>query len=222
VFHSISASEDTILAYKKTKEFAYIYYLDSLLKHSEKIKIDTISPENMNRINPGKGNRPVAEEQTISAPSVNIFNNGFVKLLLWVLAIGFIAFILYKLFLGESFFRKQTLRNEPAKEEIDETPLEASGYDRLINEAIQSKNFRLATRYLYLQTLQSLNQHGAILFSIAKTNYQYVRELQNKSYQNEFSSLTLNYEYVWYGDFNINEELFTRLQRQFNQFHKKI
>ncbi len=217
---NITISDDSIRDYKKRKEFAYIYNLDSFLQHSAKLKIDTINPDNFNRLKPAK-NRRINKAKSISEPGPGIFDIGFVKIILWLLAIGFIVFILYKLFLGEAMFKKAPAKNKVVKKE-EEVSLDPSGYNLLVNEAIQNKNFRLAIRYLYLEALQNLTQAGAIQFSPDKTNYEYVRELLNKSYQNEFASLTLNYEYVWYGRFDINEDLFGILRKEFNQFHQKI
>ena len=217
---NITISDDSILEYKKRKDFAYIYNLDSLLQHSGKLKVDTINPDNLNRIKPLKNN--TNESKSIPGSTTSIFDNGMVKIFLWLLAIGFIVFVLYKLFLGEGMFKKEPSKNKPVNPEGEEAILSPAGYDRLIYEAIQTKNFRLAIRFLYLQALQNLTLIGAVQFTPDKTNYEYVKELFNKSYQNDFASLTLNYEYVWYGRFDINEDLFVRLRKDFNQFHQKI
>ena len=216
---NISIKSDSILDYKKRKEFAYIYNLDSLLKQSSKLIIDTINIDNLNRAKPSKKSGDSIPESTQSTGS--IFDNGFIKIFLWILAISFIVFVLYKLFLGEGMFRKEPVSRK-AEEVPEETRLEPSGYDKLINEAIANKNYRLAIRYHYLQALQNLNVAGAIHFSTDKTNYEYVRELSNKVYQNNFASITLNYEYVWYGHFDIDEAVFSRLQKDYRAFNQKI
>ena len=149
----------------------------------------------------------------------NIFDNGLIRILLWILATGFIGVILYKLFLGESLFKRESLKAAtPGKEE--EIILDPLSYDKLISEAREKKNFRLATRYLYLKALQSLVQAGVVHFAPEKTNDMYVKELEGKSYQADFASLTRSYEYVWYGRFEINENIFTRLLNTFNEFHQ--
>ena len=217
---NIPLSGNSIQEYKKGKEFSYIYNLDSLLRHSGKIKIDTINPDNLARFKPV--NKSASTTQSIAQPPANIFNNGVIKILLWTLALGFILFILYKLFLGEALFKKDPVKNELVRYEQEKISLESSGYDLLINEAVQNKNYRLATRFLYLQALKNLSQTGLIEFSPDKTNNQYVRELLNKPYQKEFASLTLQYEYIWYGKFGLSEDLFGSLRKDFTQFQQKI
>ena len=214
----ITIPEDSIYAYKKRQEFAYVNHLDSLLKLSVKLKVDTFSPENSSRVKPGKNGQPAT--QNIYRPGTSMFNNEWVHIFLWLLAAGFILFILYKLFLGDSLFKKEPATSQPGQKEEVENVLQAGGYDRLINEAVRDKNFRLAIRFLYLQVLQTLSQAGAIEFTTDKTNYEYVRELYHKPYQPSFALLTLNYEYVWYGRFEINEALFEKLRKEFNEFHQ--
>ena len=95
-------------------------------------------------------------------------------------------------------------------------------YNRLLNTAINKKDYRLATRYLYLQSLQKLIIAGAITYSPDKTNHQYLMEIYDKPYRQEFSLLTLHYEYAWYGDFLMEETGFTILQKKFISFNKQV
>ena len=138
------------------------------------------------------------------------------------MAVLFIGFILYKLFLTENFFRKTPRKFKITEQEPEEKGITSSEYEKLINDAIRNKDFRSAIRYLYLQTLQKLSISGFIQLSPDKTNYEYVKELSGKVHQNEFASLTLNYEYVWYGKFNIDQKIFNRLQKDFNQYQQKL
>ena len=99
---------------------------------------------------------------------------------------------------------------------------EYSTYNILIHEAESKNDFNLAIRYLYLQLLKKLSDSELILFSPDKTNKLYVQELSGKNYQSEFASLTLNYEYVWYGKFSINHNRYQQLKEKFILFNKKI
>ena len=94
--------------------------------------------------------------------------------------------------------------------------------DRLIAKAVTNKNYRLAIRYRYLQTLQMLAGNRLLQFSVDKTNYQYVNELRGKPYHNDFAAITLNYEYVWYGNFDISEDVYNKLFTEYKTFHQKL
>src|SRR6478672_2349091 len=45
--HTFTIGSDTISGYKKEKDFAYINYLDSLLKQSKDLGVDTLSSEDL-------------------------------------------------------------------------------------------------------------------------------------------------------------------------------
>ncbi len=193
--------DDSLQEYKSDRDFAYIKYLDSLLRHSKKMLADTLSENNVS-----SAQRKERSSST-SIRSFNLFNQPVVKIFLWLLAIFFIGYVLYKLFNGENFFRRNSsYTNVPDAQPEDEFIPDASAYDKLIAQAAANKNFRLAVRYLYLQCLQKLADAGAVQLSANKTNYQYVHELSSKPYGNDFAAVTLNYEYVWYGKFELSEE----------------
>ena len=77
-------------------------------------------------------------------------------------------------------------------------------------------------RYWYLKSLHHLHERGLLQLAADKTNYQYVNEIKNVSQRNEFASLTMNYEYVWYGEFAVDQLLYQRLEGSFSSFVKKI
>ena len=92
--------------------------------------------------------------------------------------------------------------------------------DSLIRSAIKSGNYRLAVRYLYLQSLKRLSERKFIEINSNKTNYEYVTEIRKHKFANEFASLTLQYEYVWYGEYPVDERLFEQIQNGLSRFNK--
>jgi hypothetical protein len=210
-------SNDSILKWKQGPEFGYMPYLDSLLKKKKNdLRVDTISIDKNTGSSRGK---------TLSTPSSssNGFLNSFpVKIFFWLIAIFFIGFILYKLFFKGGLFAKGNIKNDNEPAEEPEKLSEYSAYNELIHEAELKNDFNLATRYLYLQSLKKLSDRELILFSPDKTNQLYVQELSGQSYQFEFASLTLNYEYAWYGKFAINLTRYQKLKEEFILFNKKI
>lgn len=213
---------DSMQDYKQDRDFAYMKYLDSLLRQTKDLTVDTFSINNTGSLK-RKQNTPQNSERRSSAPQLNFFNQPIVKIILWVLAIFLIGFIIYKLFLGENFFRRnRSYKNISDTQKEEEDISDSSAYDKLISQAVMNKNYRLAIRYSYLQTLQKLSGSGLLQFSADKTNYQYVNELRGKPYQNDFAAITLNYEYVWYGKFEIDEDIYNRLFIEFKSFHQKL
>jgi hypothetical protein len=106
----------------------------------------------------------------------------------------------------------------PEEEEVTA----ASDVDRLIANAVAAGNFRLAIRYWYLKTLHLLNGKNMISMAQDKTNYQYVNELRDPALRNDFASVTLTYEYAWYGEFEVDRDLYGKIETGFSAFVKKV
>lgn len=85
----------------------------------------------------------------------------------------------------------------------------AEDFDRLISEARKERNFKLAIRYLYLKSLVALAKKELVQLRDWKSPYDYSRELQGDA-ANSYGEIARLFEYVWYGDFEPNEEDFLR------------
>ncbi len=103
VNNNVFKTELKIQVYRKDKEFAYMKYLDSLLRQTKDLTVDTFSIGNINSIKRRK-NASENSDRKISKPKSNIFSQPLVKIILWILAALLIGFIIYKLFLVENFF----------------------------------------------------------------------------------------------------------------------
>ncbi|MEP7280318.1 MAG: DUF4129 domain-containing protein [Bacteroidota bacterium] len=196
-------SADTLALIKKDKGFYYQHWLDSLLKAND-------------------ANMKVTHESTrLRLPNLEVFFMVF-KLVLWLLAAAVLFFVLYKLFLGKNRLFVTNRKNIAAVVEIEAESVTGQ-YGNLINKAVAENNYRLAVRYLYLQTLVNLSEKGYIVRGTEKTNYQYISELRARSgvFAQPFARLTLQYEYSWYGEYPVSEAMFNTLQHSFNEFNKQ-
>jgi hypothetical protein len=211
-----TSPNDSLIKWKRSPEFGYMDYLDSLLKKKKSdLRIDTIS------IDENSGRSKAFSNSSPSSPG--ILNSFPVKIFLWLVAIFCIGFILYRLFFRGGLFTRGNKQNY-VEEPIEEPEMlnEYSAYNDLIIEAESKNDFNLAIRYLYLQSLKKLSDAELILFSPDKTNKMYVQELDDKPYQFDFASLTLNYEYIWYGKFAINRDRYQKLKNDFFSFNTKM
>lgn len=214
----IASSGDSLLKWKRSPEFGYMAYLDSLLKKKKNdLRIDTISIDE----NSGRSKSKTISNSSSSSPG--ILNSIPVKIFFWLIAIFFIGFILYRLFFRGGMFTRAS-RESYVEESVEEPEKlnEYSAYNNLIIEAESKNDFNLAVRYLFLQSLKKLSDAELIRFSPDKTNKMYVQELDDKSYQFDFASLTLNYEYIWYGKFAIKQDRYQKLKDDFISFNTKI
>ncbi len=188
---------DTIEALKRKKEYSYMQNLDSLLKN---LNVKML-------------------EEPEDPPSKSIFDIGIIKLIIWGVAIFAVLFLLNQLFAGQqSLFagnKKLTLEEEDAG-----LPEKTTSPLILSQQAAARGEYRLAIRYQYAYILQLLNEKNHIVFLPQKTNDQYLKEVRAKPLAPDFATLTLQYEYVWYGEFNLNKEQYESIAGGYRNFIK--
>jgi hypothetical protein len=99
-------------------------------------------------------------------------------------------------------------------------------FDKQITEAVNQKNYRIAVRLFYLYTLKKLADKQLIAWEINKTNHDYTTELSNSAagsrLHQDFEQATYYFEYVWYGDFKVNDSQFEKAKLLYEQFMQKI
>lgn len=207
-FYQHTLSPDSVKSWSKGRGLEYMPYLDSLLKVQKEKK----KPEQ-------KKNYEVREPGALSS----LFASRAFEVIMWILAGCFVLFILYRLFFTQGAFRRNTKARETIEPEVSEQEeiTNPNELDIKIQQAVADGNFRLAVRYQYLKTLYRLSEQERVELAADKTNYQYVRELKDYNQQNEFAALTLNYEYVWYGEFRIGREIYDRIATGFTAFNRK-
>ena len=93
-------------------------------------------------------------------------------------------------------------------------------FDKQIKEALKVNNYRLATRYLYLKSLKALANKKTIEWHYEKTNSDYLNEIKDVKVKDLFRRVSYIYDYVWYGEFPIDEKRFQINQEDFNQLIK--
>lgn len=104
----------------------------------------------------------------------------------------------------------------------EEELIKSENIQQLIDQAIAKKNYRLAIRYLYLSILQSLASKELINWQQEKTNEDYIKEIEKIEVKDKFTKSTLLYDFVWYGNFQINEPEFVKAQKEFNALKNLI
>jgi len=119
------------------------------------------------------------------------------------------------------FYRSGKKKNGPSG---PESPGEEMGEDlgRQLQHFIQVRDYRQATRYLYLISLTLLNEKGLIQWHRDATNQEYLLQLKGSSWEASFRNLTGIYDKVWYGEFPLGETQFSRLHQYFEDFFKTV
>jgi hypothetical protein len=95
-------------------------------------------------------------------------------------------------------------------------------FEKLIQEATDKKDFRLATRLVFLCALKLLADKQLIAFMPGKTNHDYVEELNPSEIKTGLNELSFYFDYAWYGNFVISESHFQRITQTFSLWKEKV
>lgn len=95
-------------------------------------------------------------------------------------------------------------------------------FDQEIEKAMAQHNYKLAVRLLYLRSLKQLSDAGLIHWQTDKTNSAYLNEIADSAQRQSFSILTIQFEYVWYGDFPVDGRSFQNIYTLFQDFKKML
>ena len=67
-----------------------------------------------------------------------------------------------------------------------------------------------------------MSQRELIVWDIEKTNSDYVYEIKDEFLKQEFSYLSYLYNYIWYGEFDLEDETFNQAKTAFESAIKKL
>ncbi|SEW55432.1 DUF4129 domain-containing protein [Chitinophaga arvensicola] len=146
-----------------------------------------------------------------------------IRIIIMLLLLGVFVFLVY-LFMksnGMSFFRKPQLV-EGLTEIAEEDLHSAEEYEEKIRAAVAAGETRQAIRWWYLYTLFQLAGRELIVPGKEKTNNDYLRSMRNSPLYKRFATLTLDYEYIWYGGFEISPDNFSTIHQEFRDFNNAI
>jgi hypothetical protein len=90
-------------------------------------------------------------------------------------------------------------------------------FDELITVAVDRRDYKLAVRYLFLKSLKLLSEKEIIELKKNKTNHQYLSEIKNNRISSAFQIATSRFEWIWYGDFPVDENVMKSSHKDFNE-----
>ena len=137
---------------------------------------------------------------------------------------GLVLFLLFKFFMkvGINPLVSQAKNKATVKYTEEEELIHNKDLQKLIQQAIEQHNLRLAIRYYYLLLLQQLQEVAIIQWEQQKTNDEYSAEIKHVELKKSFDKLTKLYDFVWYGNFEINDVEFEKAAYQFQQTQQLI
>lgn len=148
-------------------------------------------------------------------------SNPFSRYIFIGLGVGVVLFIVLKLIGSENIFSRKPKETILPYDVLTENIHEID-YEQELQRLVAEGKFRLAVRLLYLRALKKLNDAELIEWQPEKTNYHYLTELREPALKNDFGKLTLQFDYIWYGDFPIDATRFEPINQSFSQFNNQI
>lgn len=97
----------------------------------------------------------------------------------------------------------------------DEELIKNQDLESLITKALSENNYRLAIRYYYLLILQLMSNKDLINWQVQKTNNDYIFEIKDQETRDRFKKATDLYDYIWYGNFEVDETAFAKAETPF-------
>jgi hypothetical protein len=226
---SVSQRNVSGKAYKELKSDDAFWYVD-YKKAKDKTKIKTPEGqkgENGQTATPSKEKdkqeKKVYKEE---APEYTpVVRRGWFKTLMLLIAIVGFAVIIgwYLASSNVGFFRKKDVKEtETLLEEEMPVDIFAINYQKEIDKAAAEGNYRLAIRLQYLRLLKQLTEKNIIQYKQDKTNFDYISELHSTPYYNQFFRITRNYEYSWYGRFDVSGEAYRLISLDVEQLGNQM
>jgi hypothetical protein len=143
-------------------------------------------------------------------------------ILLYTLAIVVIIVIIMTLLRVNAFQVFYGSGQPPIRQGVFHENIHEMDFEALLREALGKKEFRLATRLVFLHALKLLSDKHLIAFDSGKTNHDYVEELAAGKLKEGFEVLSYYFDYAWYGDFPVSEMQFQKIRAVFEQWQEHL
>ena len=155
-----------------------------------------------------------------SAPN---YITAFLKYLPYLL-LGLLLFLIIRFFIKAN--TKNILFSKGNENTVilsqEEQIIKTADIQALIQKALGEHNYRLAIRYYYLFLLKMLTERELIHWELQKTNNDYIGELSNSKLAPLFKRVTLLYDHIWYGEFQIDAQGYHWAKDRFDQLKRSI
>jgi hypothetical protein len=136
-----------------------------------------------------------------------------------VLVVGYVIYLIAKAILnkeGQWIFGKNSNKKVIYDTEI-EKQLFITDFEKLIQETLASGQKRLSIRYYYLWLLKKMSEKNIIEWDLEKTNSDYLYEIKNETQKENFAYLSYLYNYIWYGEFELDQTTFEKSKTAFEK-----
>lgn len=167
---------------------------------------------------------PEIDPPDIDAPDIDIdaptIPPGVWKFLLFAIIFIVVVWLVYIFLKNKQPSNKKVVvdvENEWNPEVITKTELELK-----LDAAIERGDYRECIRIYFTFILKELIKKGWIRWRKEKTNHHYVAEMHGKDGVFTFMQCVRIYDLVWYGEYNIDEEIYLLLKPTLENYYKSL
>lgn len=142
------------------------------------------------------------------------------KLLLFLLISSAIIVVIYLILKNRSSANKKLI----VEVENDWNPevVTIIELDQRLKEAMNKKDYRACVRIYFTFILKELMRKSWIKWKKEKTNHHYVMEMVGRPNHRMFVECVRIYDLVWYGDYQIDEEVFEMIQPILKEYYQLL
>lgn len=204
-------------------------YDSSILKSSDLKKTDwEKQKDNYQYVKEEEKKKKIEKEDTLDKKKKDVSNWNFdmntivARTVLISLVIGVLILVIVLLLRKSNWVFNKKVNDKNLLIARLEENLPESDIDPHLSKAIHEKDFRLAFRLYYLLLIQQLALQKQVVWRKEKTNGEYLIECSAKYYYESFAKLTLAFDQVWYGEYNLNKNSFDGYQNEFESILQQI
>lgn len=152
----------------------------------------------------------------------SFFSNPVFRWVIFLGVMGIVLFGIYQLAKENNFTwfsrKKKTGRTLPT----EFSPVEETDFEAAVRKYQSEGNYRMAIRYLYLRLIHTARDKGRISFHDSSTNSEIALAFGSHTLAGDFRYLARAYEYIYYGEFKPQSDLFEMLKNKFEVFQQNI
>ncbi|MFZ6010596.1 MAG: hypothetical protein ACOYXT_09630 [Bacteroidota bacterium] len=141
---------------------------------------------------------------------------------IYVIAVVILTYVIMRVMKIDAFNLFAGKNTGAADYTVLDENIHEMNFEKLISEALSKKDYRLVIRLFFLHSLKLLSDKQLIHWEPGKTNVDYQNELQVAELKKGFNELGFYFQYAWYGNFAVSDEMLARVKEKYTDWKTKL
>ena len=175
-----------------------------------------------------KKQEPVNESNWLTDFFIWFFNflvSDIGKVILWVIVAAILCWLIFLIFKRRGIYlfarsAKKITKSQATDETGDDFIPES--WSSVIRQAEANGNYRLAVRHSFRHIVHLMQTAKIISSERALANHQILSLLRQSSYHADFRQLLRHYEYIWYGDFEVQAQGYQHIKSIYTKLSSQL